>query len=660
MIRKLPPVIGACLALVGTLQAQGPGGASTNLRFWFKANANAYSNAAASTLCVNNTTVAQWNDQTANALHLTQSGSAQRPTWLDGSSSAYFNYNPSIKFNPTANTAAAAFYLQRAAPGLFSTASALTKLNLYVVYYDYDKLDFDWILYTNGYNGFTRTSISMNWSGSSEIDADAPSTSNRVYTTTTSDLPTLRTNILAVKSDAGGIYNGSPASTFQEQLFANGQPLTGNGAKNTLGSVTPSNYAAYVGSYVQPASPPVPADGSGDPFKGEIAELFAYTGSITQTVHQSIESYLALKYAAKLYSHDYLNSSGTTVFVNSGSYVNGVIGIGRDDNSAWNQRQSHQPDDSTRIYLSSLATTNAGNGGSFSGNNQFVVMGHDGGQMRKNASNNSERPPGLFSRINREWKVTNTGFSGTFSLDLKLNTTPIIATDLRLLVDDDGDFTNATIYGPSLTMSYSGGVVTVGGINTTMIPMNSTRYITLASVASTTPLPVELLSFTAQHADPDAVQLLWATASEQDNDRFEVERSRGGEAFERIGVLAGAGTSMEEHTYAFMDGAPFEGTGYYRLKQVDTDGGYTYSDVRAITIGYDRAITVYPNPAKDVVYIAGLRSDPNASVRIFNEAGEEVPFPPGELNGTALNVSTLPRGVYIARIGDQVARVVRE
>ena len=660
MTRKLPPVIAACLLLAGALKAQGPGGASTNLRFWFKANANAYSNVAASTLCTNATTVAQWNDQTANALHLSQGASAQRPTWLDGSSSAYFNYNPSIKFNPTANTAAAAFYLQRAAPGLFSTAAALTKLNLYIVYYDYDANDFDWLLYTNGYNGFTRTSISMNWSGTSEIDADMPSTSNRVYTTTASDLPTLRTNILAVKSDAGGIYNGSPASTFQEQLFANGLALTGNGAKATLSSITPSNYPAFVGSYVQPASPPTPFDGSGDPFKGEMAELFAYTGSITQATHQMIESYLALKYSAKLYSHDYISSGGTTIFVNSGSYVNSVIGIGRDDNSALYQRQSHQPDDSTRIYISSLATTNVGNAGTFSSNNQFVVMAHNGGQMRKNASTNNERPAGLFSRINREWKVTNTAFSGTFSVDFKLNTSPIVATDLRLLVDDDGNFTNASIFGSGLSFSYSGGVVTVGGISNSVIPQNSTKYITLASVASTTPLPVELLMFTAQHTDPDAVELLWATATEQNNDHFEVERSRGGEVFEKIGEVSGAGTSMEEHTYAFTDRTPYDGTDYYRLKQVDADGGYTYSDVRAITMGSDRPVSVYPNPANEIVYIAGLRADATASITIFNEAGEQVPFPSTGLEGHALDVSTLPRGVYIARIGDQVARIVRQ
>lgn len=644
MNRTLPPAICAIVLFCADAKAQGPGGMSTNLRVWYKANANAYSNTAGTTLCTNNTTVAQWNDQTANALHLSQSTSGQRPTWLDGSASTYFNYNPSIKFTD--------HYLQRAAPGILVSGTNYDKLNLYAVYYDYDAANFDWLLFTNGANGFTRVSLSMNWSGGANMDCDVPSTSNRVSINTASYLPVNRMNIAAVKADNTGIFGGGEANKIQ--VFANGTYGT---AKTTHTSITEGNYPTEVGD-----NELVATDALNSPFTGELGELFLYTGSVNQAQHERIESYIALKYSAVLNTHDYFSSTGTTIYDNSGAYVNGVIGIGRDDNSSWYQRQSRQADDSTRVFISTLSSTNAGNSGTFGGDRQFLVMGHNGGQLRSNASTNSEKPPGqgIYSRLNREWKITNTAFTGTFSLNFKLNTSPITATDLRLLVDDDGNFTNATVVGSGLSFSYSGGVVTVGGIGTSVIPTNSTKYFTLASMASATPLPVELLEFTAQPSDPDAVELLWATASEHDNDRFEIERSRGGVVFERIGVVYGAGTTMEEHAYAFTDRTPYDGTDYYRLKQVDADGGYTYSDVRAITIGSTRPISVYPNPAKDVVYIAGLRSDPDATVMIFNEAGEQVPFPRSELNGQALDVSTLPRGVYLARIGDQVARVVRE
>src|SRR5690606_20841604 len=105
----------------------------------------------------------------------------------------------------------------------------------------------------------------------------------------------------------------------------------------------------------------------------------------------------------------------------------------------------------------------------------------NGAAMRSSVATSGEIPggAGLISRIAREWKVTNTAYTGTFSLAFKLNTSPIVPGDLRLLVDDDGNFTNASVNGnpEGLTFTYSGGIVTVTGISTTLVPTNSTRYI---------------------------------------------------------------------------------------------------------------------------------------------------------------------------------------
>ena len=130
-------------------------------------------------------------------------------------------------------------------------------------------------------------------------------------------------------------------------------------------------------------------------------------------------------------------------------------------------------------------------------------MGDDKGLVCGTATSNAEVPPTpyIYSRLEREWKVTKTNFAQDFNWDVTLHNCAVpgmvVLSDLRLLVDDDGDFTDATVYaaGGGLSFAYSGNTIQVTGISATHIPNNSTRYITIASVSSNTPLPVELVNY---------------------------------------------------------------------------------------------------------------------------------------------------------------------
>ncbi|MFC2094695.1 hypothetical protein ACFLSH_03600, partial [Bacteroidota bacterium] len=90
-------------------------------------------------------------------------------------------------------------------------------------------------------------------------------------------------------------------------------------------------------------------------------------------------------------------------------------------------------------------------------------------------------------------------------------------------------------------------------------------------------IPVELSAFTAQ-ANDGVVQLNWTTATEVNNQGFEVQRSTNNQ-FTTIGFVNGSGTTTEIHNYSFTDSDVRTGTYYYRLKQVDYNGEYAYSDV---------------------------------------------------------------------------------
>ncbi len=108
-------------------------------------------------------------------------------------------------------------------------------------------------------------------------------------------------------------------------------------------------------------------------------------------------------------------------------------------------------------------------------------------------------------------------------------------------------------------------------------------------------LPITLIYFTAKQ-NGSQVLLQWATASEKDNAYFSLEKSRDGQQFNEIGRVAGAGTSTGRLTYQFTDDFPFGGTGYYRLKQVDFDGTFTYSRIVAVSSEISAALRIYPNP----------------------------------------------------------------
>lgn len=114
-------------------------------------------------------------------------------------------------------------------------------------------------------------------------------------------------------------------------------------------------------------------------------------------------------------------------------------------------------------------------------------------------------------------------------------------------------------------------------------------YIDDVSVVSQIPLPIELLRFDAALESHRSVKCTWATASEIDNDRFVVERSTDGITFEGLGTVPGSGTTAAEHAYSFVDPVPKAGIDLYRLKQIDMDGSFTYSETRSVQVGVAEA-----------------------------------------------------------------------
>ncbi len=127
---------------------------------------------------------------------------------------------------------------------------------------------------------------------------------------------------------------------------------------------------------------------------------------------------------------------------------------------------------------------------------------------------------------------------------------------------------------------------------------NPNPQIYAVTVQNLEPLPVELISFTSERTGMDCL-LNWETATEEQNKGFEIENSLDGQSWENIGFVQGSGTTSKINYYSFVDRNPSQGTNYYRLKQIDFDDHFEYSDVQSVlfeSIGKS-PVSIFPNPS---------------------------------------------------------------
>jgi hypothetical protein len=161
-----------------------------------------------------------------------------------------------------------------------------------------------------------------------------------------------------------------------------------------------------------------------------------------------------------------------------------------------------------------------------------------------------------------------------------------------------------------------------------------------------TVLPIELVHFSGETRE-EQILLNWTTATELNNDYFEVERAGNGEDFVFVGTLPGAGTSMGTLHYAMADMDPLEGINYYRLKQVDLDGRSTFSNVIPVMFhARNEALGLVPNPGSETVDVVLPRSIQNADLAMFDATGREVLRKPSIGQRASLDVARLPSGLY--------------
>lgn len=159
-------------------------------------------------------------------------------------------------------------------------------------------------------------------------------------------------------------------------------------------------------------------------------------------------------------------------------------------------------------------------------------------------------------------------------------------------------------------------------------------------IASGAALPVTLLSFSAQKSSEQTL-LTWATSEEANNDKFEIEYSKDGNSFSSFTSVPAKGNSSTRTEYSTIHCCPIEGVNYYRLKMVDKDGKYKYSEIRKVVFEFINVMKVYPNPSSDKSVLNISFTKPfskDANMAIYSS------------NGALIRSLVLTRGEALAQI----------
>lgn len=175
-------------------------------------------------------------------------------------------------------------------------------------------------------------------------------------------------------------------------------------------------------------------------------------------------------------------------------------------------------------------------------------------------------------------------------------------------------------------------------------------------------MPIEMTMWTATNLE-ESVLLEWTTASEENNDYFAIERSIDGVTWKVLGNVGGAGTTSATHYYSFEDTKPVSGISYYRLKQVDFNGEYTYSSVKCINrpANADKMYKAYVNQDIDAFIVQG-EEIAACNIEVYNNLGVKMTnlsFNPISTDKVVINVGQLPVGTYFIKICNGSKSVVK-
>jgi hypothetical protein len=543
-------LFGIFLFLTGDLIGQtGPAGVgtSTNNALWLKADAGTSST-------TNSTAISSWNDQSGNSVNMTQTVSAQQPSFTTN----VINGFPAILFD---NTNSSNQNDKMVGPD----ASVLDNTNGYTFFYVTRPMNFGdaHVIVSK------RTSVSVDQSfmlfyySGNNLYCDVQTTNDRFASNTSY---TTATNYIGCL-----MYNGAIATSSLRCTLYNGETFDRN-ATETSTLVPDNSSPILIGT----------TDASDSrPFGGYMAEIIIYREALNDARRIIVNNYLSAKYGIALSANDKYAGDNA----GNGNYDREVAGVGQESTG------------SNTSFSASVAGGLAISVNSGLDNGDYILAGH---ALATNVTSTND-VGGMTGTNNMRWQrswyvdVTNTltSLSTNIEFDMSdggMGTFTLGALSNYVLLYRSGQTGNWTE--SATASSISGDKILFNSYS-----MTTDGYYTLGTKnASVSPLPITLISLTAERKQ-NGVDVTWTTASEINNDYFIVQRSKDGMCFEDAGVQKGAGNSNQKNCYVYCDTNPYKGISYYRLQQNDKDGSSAYSSIVSVDLEEDNLDwQVYPNP----------------------------------------------------------------
>jgi hypothetical protein len=638
------------------LDAQSPGGVSTNLSLWVKAE---------SALPAGGGTLTKWTDQTGINT-FTKSGSGITTV------TNIINFHPVVRFTGV------------------GTLQGNTSIN------------------------WSECTAVAGWTGSAAAErgtvispttnGTAPNDASRYYFRAGVESSAFLYAGMGTDS-IGFMYMAAPpaaTSNPPENIYTAsgvGNVFTKNGVNDTIGSL----YGGFTKRATVMTAPPQIGDRSTNDSKmnGDIAEIIVYSSNNAAN-RNKVESYLALKYGLTLGNNtstvNYTSSANKVFWAGVSKYQHNIFGIGSDQASGLTQITSNSMNSGSgngagQNKLGNLILT----AGSLS-NQQFLMIGTDstslGEQTISAAAANGPAATYGSKRLTRTWLVQNTGSVGAVTMSFDKTGLTLsggnTATNYYLMIDNDGDgnFTTGTqsFYG---TSSLVAPLVTFSGITL----RNNVIFTIITLPMTAIPLAVDWESFTATvvgnttgsaagntsggaAADANTVSLQWTVADAMDIDHFEVERSTDAINFTTTGSIpanagsagsgsnptgsnaAGSSPTSGSRSWSFREQPPPD-TYYYRIRVIGRDGSYHLSIVRSVVVpgaGQASFLRIRSNPVRNNQL--QLRIDwPQKNtifIRIADRQGnilfqKERALQPGN-NDETINLGACTGGLYFVQI----------
>ncbi|MBC7863138.1 MAG: T9SS type A sorting domain-containing protein [Bacteroidia bacterium] len=586
--------------------------ASTNMsttdRQWLEYNQSLYYSISGPTIttmpaAAPSAYVTTWYDQSGNSRNLLQATTTRQPQVMSSGALVKIGVHPTILGNTAAQTSLTT--------NAFTTNYTGTVLSAATVFQPDVSSTANLRVMSVG-NG-TGTA---DWSSTNYFNVNERSTNTFVIER--SGVNPSTTITVGSPLTLGVLFNGT-----NRQLFNNG-----------TGSATTADASAFNFNMLRVLGSINPAFEAGESITGRMSEYSLFYSALSTTRRTLIETNQSAYYNITVSTNKYTPPAANTYNL----YVTGVGRTSATDSVA-----------ATRSSAGMGFTVGQTAGDFLKTNGDYITAGIS---CPSPVISTANLPGTVVQRWFNDWYVNKTDVgsdNGTLNIyfdfsEYGASGAPGTAANYVLLARNSTASNFSIVSGTSVSVSGDRIIFLVDASNIT-----TNFYYTVGTTNPTTsPLPIELLNFDAVVCERN-VCLNWATATEHNNDFFTIDKSKNGTDFEFVSQTDAVGNSFSTSTYSSIDVSPYEGISYYRLKQTDVNGTYTYSNLVPAEFISAAHIIVYPNPNSGTMQVSySLKAEEKGEFTIYDAVGKQVSSfrLPNSEKTFSINAADIEDGVY--------------